>query len=310
LQLNKFTARIRACCQAGSFRIARSLFPSGCNIAKIAVYLTLVMKTKRLNYLCCGLAIAALSSILVGCPSSEQTATESSPTLSSPSPQTETVSKEQTAATLSEIQQQPVWVKQLNAAQEISGKEDMALQVGETLRTEGEALAQVDLSNGLAFRIGGDAVLTLQPDNQLNLNSGEMITWVEPGQKVPAEIVTPGGIAGIRGTTVYVKIPKNPEEGILFFSWEGKVAVRLPNQTEEILLESGQEVRIPKGETNLTKIRAAVRQLSHKEWQERRLKSRLINKFGKRLPTLSKIEEVEKKMSSPQSHNENPRQDR
>lgn len=264
------------------------------------------MKTQRINSLC-KVAIALLASVLVGCPTSEPTATESSPTLSSPASQTETPSSDQKAATLSEIQQQPVWVKPENAPKEVSGEEGMGLQVGETIRTEGDALAEVALNNGLAFRIGGDAVLTLQPNNQLNLNSGEMITWVQPGQTVPAEIVTPGGIAGIRGTTVYVNIPENPDEGILFFSWEGTVAVRLPNQTEEILLESGQEVRIPKGETKIAKIRAAVRQLPHKEWRERRLKSRLINKFDKRLPTLGKIEEVEQKMPPP-GDRENPRQ--
>ena len=52
----------------------------------------------------------------------------------------------------------------------------MGLNVGETIRTEGEALADIALVNGLGFRIGGDAMLTLQPDNRPNLESGDMIT--------------------------------------------------------------------------------------------------------------------------------------
>lgn len=255
------------------------------------------------------IAIAVLVSVLVGCRSTESASTNApSPANSSASPAATTPAI--AAATLSEIQKQPVWVKPQNAKSEVSGTQGMALKVGETIRTEGEALAQVDLSNGLAFRIGGDAVLTLQPDNKLNLNSGEMITWVQPGQKVPAEIVTPGGIAGIRGTTVYVKIPKNPEEGTLFFSWEGNVAVRLPGLAEEILLESGQEILIPKGEKNIAKLRASVRQLSLGEWNKRRQKSRLIGQFSKPLPTLSKIDEAEQKLKVPPSLPNNPRQDR
>ncbi|MDY7016212.1 MAG: FecR family protein [Cyanobacteriota bacterium] len=259
------------------------------------------MKAKRLNSLYCGLAIATLSSILIGCgssPTPTTTSPDSSASSSSPNPATASSdsSSQSTAATLSEIQQQPVWVKPIQENQEMPGQEGMDLQVGETIRTEGEALAEVDLNNGLAFRIGGDATLTLQPNNQLNLQSGEMITWVEPGQTVPAEIVTPGGIAGIRGTTVHVRIPEDPNEEVVFFAWEGKVAVRLPNQTEEVLLEAGQEVRVAPLEKDIAKIRAAVRQLPNEEWKARREKSRLLNKFEKKLPTQDKIEAVEQKM--------------
>jgi hypothetical protein len=280
------------------------------------------MKAQQLNSLCCGLTLVTLASILTSCGNSSPTPTPTSansPTNSS-SPPTATIpsspstrgssSSQSPEATLSEIQKQPVWVKPTPETQELPGKEGMDLQIGETIRTEGDALAQIDLSNGLAFRIGGDATLTLQPDNYLNLESGEMITWVEPGQTVPANIVTPGGIAGIRGTTVYVKVSENPDEGILFFAWEGKVAVRPPNQTEEVLLESGQEVRIPQAEKDIDKIRAAVRQLPHQEWKARRVESRLLNGFDKALPTLSKIEAVEKKMEgmeiSPPERPHNP----
>ncbi|MDY6781966.1 MAG: FecR family protein [Cyanobacteriota bacterium] len=279
------------------------------------------MKALQFNAFYCTLTILGLSTILIGCGSSPTSTVNSpnssvsspsspAPTETSPNSPTISPSSPSPEATLSEIQQQPVWVKPPQT-QEVSGEEGMDLQVGETLRTEGDALAQVDLSNGLAFRIGGDATLTLQPSNQLDLESGEMITWVEPGQTVPAEIVTPGGIAGIRGTTVYVKIPDDLNGEILFFAWEGEVAVRLPEQTEEILLQSGQEVRVPPGETDIAKIRAAVRQLPPDEWKARRTDSRLLNKFDEALPTLSEIEAVEEGMkmlnSTPSPHSNHPR---
>ncbi|MBD2577864.1 FecR family protein [Oscillatoria sp. FACHB-1406] len=261
------------------------------------------------NRYCAGVAIAIFASVLVGCRTTESAST-SPPSTPSSIPSPAATAPQTNAAILSEIQKQPVWVKPENAQSEVPGKQGMALKVGETIRTEGEALAQVELNSGLAFRIGGDAVLTLQPNNKLYLNSGEMITWVQPGQKVPAEIVTPGGIAGIRGTTVYVKIPKNPEEGTLFFSWEGSVAVRLPDLAEEIVLESGQEILIPKAEKDIAKLRALVRQLPLEEWRKRRQTSNLMGRFSKPLPTLSKLEEVEQKLKIPPSPRDNPRQER
>ncbi len=196
------------------------------------------------------------------------------------------------AATIAEIQKMPVFVRLLNLPQEQPAKQGMGLQVGETIRTEKQALAQVNLKNGLAFRIGGNAVLTLQPQNQLNLTSGEMITWVEPGRKVPSEIVTPTAVAGIRGTTVYVKIPRNSQEGTLFFAWEGIVSVRLPGQTESITLKTAEEVRIRPGERDIRAIRRRIRRLSRKEWQQKRRSDRLLRGFATPLPTLPIIEQV------------------
>lgn len=228
---------------------------------------------------------------------------QNEPQTSVPQVTNQTVSETSTQtskdAEISEIQEQPVWVKPLNREKEVSGTEGMGLQYGETIRTEDEALAEIDFKNGLAFRIGGDAVLTLKPGNELHLNSGKMITWVEEGKEVPVEIVTPGGIAGIRGTTVYVEYPENPEDGILFFSWEGTVALTLPNQTEEVILTSGDEVRIKPGETDVAVIRDRVRHLTSEEWQQRRAENSLLNDFEKMIPTFEKIQEIDQKMIDP-----------
>ncbi|MFP4298863.1 MAG: FecR domain-containing protein [Spirulinaceae cyanobacterium] len=249
------------------------------------------IKTWRIGRL--SVLAVAVFGLLGACGQNEPQATSPQVTTQEVSESAAETSKD---AEISEIQEQPVWVKPLNQEKELSGEEGMGLQYGETIRTEDEALAEIDLKNGLAFRIGGDAVLTLKPGNELHLNSGEMITWVEEGKDVPVEIVTPGGIAGIRGTTVYVEYPDNPEDGILFFSWEGTIAITLPNQTEEIILTSGDEVRIKPGETDVEAIRDRVRHLKLEEWQQRRAENRLLNDFEKPLPTLEKIQEIDQRM--------------
>lgn len=234
--------------------------------------------------------VALLAGVLAACsrPASDLTSTAiSSPT---PSP---TPAAASTIAKISEIQNLPVFVRLLSATQEQPAKEGMGLQTGETIRTQGKALAQIDLNSGLAFRLAGDAVLTLKPDNRLNLTAGDMITWVQPGKKLPTEIVTPVAVAGIRGTTVFVKIPKDPKEGVLFFAWEGSVTVRLPGQTEEVLLKTADEVRIKPGDRDIRQIRQRVRRMSRAEWRKKRQSDPLLRSFKKaKMSTLPIIEKI------------------
>lgn len=221
----------------------------------------------------------------------------------SPSPTTTPATAQPSAGKITEIAKEPVSVLPVGATQEIPAKERMELQVGETIRTQGDGSVQVELNNGLAFRVGGDSAVILEPNNQLNLTKGEMITWVQPGKKVPAQIVTPAGVAGIRGTTVYVQIPPNPQEGTLFFAWEGNVSVKLPGQTSEIPLKTGEEVTIKRGEKDFRKVRSSVKQMKRSDWlqlrqcipqaetpkcsQQKRI--RLFRNFKKSLPTLPLI---------------------
>lgn len=227
---------------------------------------------------------------LVGCtaPSNplQPVELESSPAVTKP------IAATQAAATVTEIRQPPVFIRQPNASQETSAKVGVPLAIGGRIRTGQQALAQVNLANGLAFRLSENSILTLQPDQRLNLAAGDMITWVQPGQKVPTEIVTPIGVAGIRGTTVFVKIPADLNEGVLFFAWEGTVSVRLPGQTEEIILKTAEEVRIRPGDRDIDQIRQRVRRLSRQEWRQLRQTDRLVHGFNNQLPTLSLIDRL------------------
>ncbi|NEP10383.1 MAG: FecR domain-containing protein [Symploca sp. SIO2C1] len=250
------------------------------------------MITKPLSHWCLGLVSLTIAGLIAGCHTSAPTATNPSPPVSGDAAAVESTSLEEAFATINEIQKQPVWVQRLNTKDEVPAQENMDLQVGETIRTEKEALVQVELKNGLSFRIGGNSVLTLQPDNRLKLKAGEMITWVEPGKKVPVEIETPVAIAGIRGTTIYINMPEDPKKEIEFFAWEGSVEVWFPNQPGKCQFKAGEQVKIKPGQTDINQVRQQVRQLPPREWLKRRRQSKLLNKFDKPLPTLQKIDDT------------------
>lgn len=75
----------------------------------------------------------------------------------------------------------------------------------------------------VVFRLGGNASLTLRPNQTLQLSTGQMITWLEGTPPAPVTIQTPVGAAGIRGTTVFVNIEEDPQAPVEIFAWEGDV---------------------------------------------------------------------------------------
>ena len=191
-------------------------------------------------------------------------------------------------ATIQAIVAQPVWVTLGQAApQPAQPAQEMAY--GDRLRTEDQALVEVGLINGSVFRIGGNASLTLRP-NQLDLAAGQMITWAEGALAAPVEIVTPAAIAGIRGTTVFVNIAADPTAPIEFFAWEGEVAVRLTDGGEEVILTSGERLFVTPGETDIEALRQQVQPIDRTTAEQRLQESPLINGFDSPLPTRPAIE--------------------
>lgn len=126
------------------------------------------------------------------------------------------VAPREAIATMQDIVADPVSVARGQAppAPAVIGQ---GLAYGDQIRTEGTALAEAKLVTGPVFRIGGNAVLTLRPNQQLQLDAGQMITWVEGQPPGPVEIVTPVGIAGLRGTTAFVNIAEDPQAPIEIF---------------------------------------------------------------------------------------------
>ncbi len=233
------------------------------------------------------LLMAAVTLFVFGCESQPNSAPPSPVTSSTPAP---TTVKEQAIAKVSLIEEKPVFVqsKQKATSKETDANVGMELYLADTIRTQGKGKTQVEFNNGVGFRIAGDAQLQIQPNNRLNLTSGKMITWVKPGLKVPTEISTSYATAAIRGTTAFVEIPKDINQGIRFFSWEGTVVVKLANQSKEITLLTGEEIIIkPNSPTP-----PVVRRLNLNEWKDTSAKSSLLRGFKSPLPTQAIIDKL------------------
>ncbi|WP_052050726.1 FecR family protein [Leptolyngbya sp. KIOST-1] len=191
-------------------------------------------------------------------------------------------------ATIQDIVATPVLVS-LGQGEPAPAQLDQAMAYGDRITTADQALAEVGLVTGAVFRIGGDATLTLQP-NQLLLDSGQMITWVQGTPTGPVDIVTPAGIAGIRGTTVFVNIGDDPTAPVEIFSWEGEVTFRLTEGGEEVVLTSGEQLFVTPGEQNIETVRQQVQPLDRATAQQRLEQSPLINGFGQPIPTRPELE--------------------
>ncbi|MEM8546115.1 MAG: FecR domain-containing protein [Cyanobacteria bacterium P01_H01_bin.119] len=207
-------------------------------------------------------------------------------------------------ATITSIQQPPVWVKPIagtdgaasdgsESTGEVEAQVGKGLNFGDILRTEAEALAEVAFASGLAFRLGGDAILVLQPDNRLALESGEVIVWVEPGKQVPTEIMTPAGVAGLRGTTLFIEISEGDNPEVHLLAWEGTVTFMPADATgEPLILEGGQGIRLRRGETDLAMLKNRIQRLNRRQIRQRRRQSRLLNGFNRPISTQEAIDRV------------------
>ncbi len=228
--------------------------------------------------------LIAIALLLVG-----STALASCRPARTPESRTDLIEAEQAiAAIIQEVVADPVLVT-LGQGEPAAAKASQAMAFGDRIATADQAMAEVGLANGAVFRIGGDAALTLQP-NQLLLDAGQMITLVEGAVSEPLEIVTPAGIAGIRGTTVFVNIDDDPAAPVEFFAWEGQVAVRLTADGEEVILTSGEQLFVSPGDQDIEALRQQVQPLDQAEALQRLDESALINGFSSPLPTRAAIE--------------------
>jgi hypothetical protein len=96
---------------------------------------------------------------------------------------------------------------------------------------------------------------------------------------------------------------------VLFFAWEGLVAVRLTGQTEEVLLKTAEEVRIRPGDRDIRQIRQRVRRMSRAEWRQKRAADPILRSFKKAqmstLPIIDRLRPGQLVLPSPSA---SPRQ--
>lgn len=158
---------------------------------------------------------------------------------------------------------------------------NQVLQPSTVLRTENPGRLQILLADGRSFRLGGNALLRVEP-SLVDLVRGRIIAWIHPGSKgtTPLRIRTRVGTASIQGTTVFIE---DTAEKVLFLSWEGQVEVRADDGTL-YRLTSGQRLEAtPQGWKGPQRMDVA-------EAQKRRRNSELLNGFQAPMQTLPVIE--------------------
>jgi hypothetical protein len=193
-------------------------------------------------------------------------------------------------ASIRNIAAQPVWVRPAQG-EETAAELGMTLQYEDTIRTEAPALVEVGLGE-IVFRLGGNASLTLRPNQTLQFAAGQMLTWVEGKPSGPVTIQTPVGIAGIRGTTVFVNVDENPQAPVEIFAWEGEVIFQPTRATDGVVIRDGEQLLVSPGEVDVAALQRRVRRFEAAEFRQRLENSPLINDFDQPLPTLSQIESV------------------
>jgi hypothetical protein len=245
-----------------------------------------------------GLGLSSIvASLLAATTAIPQTSTEFSSNKPITAPAQNIKQANKAIARVALIEAQPVLVKPNGANRETPARVGMGLNVADTIRTQKSGRTQVEFNNGVAFRIGGNAILEIQPQNQLKFSRGNMITWIKPGRKVPAKIITPAATAAIRGTTAFVEIPADVEtKGIRIFSWEGDIAVSLNSDpSQEVVITTGEELIIMPDATELP----PIKRLSMEEWQQRVDRADFLHSFDQPLPTLPTIKQLMPGQSSP-----------
>ena len=78
-----------------------------------------------------------------------------------------------------EVPSRPAFIKPPGGS-ETPARPGQVLAARTQLRTQKPGRMQVQLANGRSFRLGGDAVARLGADG-LDLESGQIIAWVNPG---------------------------------------------------------------------------------------------------------------------------------
>ncbi len=167
------------------------------------------------------------------------------------------------------------------AAQERPARVGQVLRPATVVRTEKPGRLQVLLADGRSFRLGGDAVLRIEP-TLVDLVRGQIIAWIHPGAKrsPPLRIRTRVGTASIEGTTVFIE---DTPEKVLFLSWEGTVEVRSNDGTLRRLTSGQCMEATPQGWMG-------PRRMTAVEVRRRRRTSDLLNGFQAPMETLPVIE--------------------
>jgi hypothetical protein len=197
-----------------------------------------------------------------------------------PKPFSWEVAPTQVVALMDEIHSRPVLVRFLNSTTERSAQIGTVLRVGESVRTETNAMTQVALNNGVIVRLGDNSALTLKSPAQVSVDSGKVLVAarLENGKPLPKpiEILVPFGTITSTNGVFYVEVPPQPHKNPKVFVLEGTLTNKL-RSGKTINLQKGDELQIKPDGTGDKVVRPAQSEL-----ESRFAKSDLLFGFATR----------------------------
>jgi hypothetical protein len=147
-------------------------------------------------------------------------------------------------AEIGEIRNYPVRVRYTNSATYRPATVGVPLKVSESVATEVNSSAQINLRNGAIVRIGGVANVTIKPQNQVEISSGTLVAWANGERKAIAQIQAPFGEVSSNEGTIYIEIPAKAADERRVIALDGKVTVLLKISAKVVTLSQGEEIRI------------------------------------------------------------------
>ncbi len=147
-------------------------------------------------------------------------------------------------AEVSEIRNYPVRVRYINSAAYRPATVGVPLKVNESVATEANSSAQINLRNGTVVRIGGVANVTIKPQNQVEISAGTLVAWADGERKAIAQIQAPFGEVSSNEGTIYIDIPAKAADEKRVIALDGNVTVLLKASAKVVNLNQGEEIRI------------------------------------------------------------------
>ncbi|GIX42038.1 MAG: hypothetical protein KatS3mg129_1771 [Leptospiraceae bacterium] len=137
----------------------------------------------------------------------------------------------------------------INNNQKKEIKINTILNENDIIKTEKDAYVNLQLSNGVLIRVGGNTQITLnkivRKDNNeefgIQLSQGEVLSKVEKDKKkkIKLDIQSPTAIASVRGTEFFVEAEKDSSTIAVN---EGKVEVSSIDGSQKQTVEAGEKI--------------------------------------------------------------------
>jgi hypothetical protein len=199
-----------------------------------------------------------------------------------PKPFNSEVIPKEAIAEITEIPNRPVSIRFLNSKTDSIATIGRTIKLGETIRTEGNALAQITLKSGMIVRMEGDTILTIIDDRRFQLGRGKIVVWVPAQPNVTAKVMLTGAIASVKNATTYIDSTIDSSKAQQVVSLEGTTEVLLVDATKQILVKAGQNLIISKN-GNRDGANIQPKALSQKELKTEFSKTKLLSGFNSQI---------------------------